>query len=352
MPSESTRTGAGPSWPLRVVLGLCVTALVVVGFQLKDGHRSPAATPTTTTHVTPSTTATPPTRKNGTASTTTTRPTTPLTNLPPPVVNMTAFKPPGAGCRFATGAPIPSGTSDNTTTSDATASTTTTAPRVTAIGRCTVLEIGDSLGNDLGWGIARELGHDHALRLVQADKSSSGLLTPWFYDWAQKEKVLLAQYKPQLVIITFGANDEQNLKVDGQVLAFGSAPWVKAYTGIVTKMATAATKSGAYVLWIGMPIMQPNGYRQGMVLLNSVFEKVSTTVPGMTFLPTWELFANSKGQFTDAARVNNIPSLLREPDGIHFSYVGENVFATYVTRSIGNVYHVQLSPEAAMYIDR
>jgi hypothetical protein len=223
---------------------------------------------------------------------------------------------------------------------------------VTAVGRCTVLEIGDSLGNDLGWGMARQLGHDHALRLVQADKSSSGLLTPWFYDWAKKEKVLLAQYKPQLVIITFGANDEQNLKVNGQVLAFGSAPWVKAYTGIVTKMASAATKTGAYVLWIGMPIMQPNGYRQGMVLINSVFANVSAAVPGMTFLPTWALFANSKGQFAEAARVNNIPSLLREPDGIHFSYVGENVFATYVTRSIGSVYHVQITPEAAMYIDR
>jgi len=62
-----------------------------------------------------------------------------------------------------------------------------------------------------------------------------------------------------------------------------------------TKMASAATKSGAYVMWVGMPIMQPNGYRQGMVLINSVFAQVATTVPGMTFVPTWDLFANSKG---------------------------------------------------------
>jgi lysophospholipase L1-like esterase len=357
MPTESTRAGAGPSWPLRVGLGLCVTALVIVGFQLKDAHRSPAATPTTTLRTTPTTTtASGPTTTNGASSTTTpttqpSPPSPPVTNLPPPYVNMAAFKPPGAGCRFSTGAPNPS-TSDDTTTTNAT-STTTTVPAVTAIGRCTVLEIGDSLGNDLGWGMARQLGHDHAVRLVQADKSSSGLLTPWFYDWAKKEKVLLAQYKPQLVIITFGANDEQNLKApNGDVLAFGSAPWVTAYTGIVTKMATAATKTGAYVLWIGMPIMQPNGYRQGMVLINSVFAKVATTVPGMTFLPTWDLFANAKGQFVDAERVNNIPSLLREADGIHFSYVGENVFATFVTRSIGDVFHVQITPEAAMYVDR
>ena len=69
------------------------------------------------------------------------------------------------------------------------------------------------------------------------------------------------------------------------------------------------------------------------MLINSVFAKVATTVPGMTFLPTWDLFANAQGQFEDAARVNNIPSLLREADGIHFSYVGENVISTFVTTS-------------------
>jgi hypothetical protein len=125
-----------------------------------------------------------------------------------------------------------------------------------------------------------------------------------------------------------------------------------AYTDLVTRIATAATGTGAYVLWVGLPIMQPNSYRQGMVLINSVFAKVAATVAGMTFLSTWELFANSRGQFEEAARVNNIPSLLREADGIHLSYVGENVMATYVTRTIGDVYHVRVAPEAAMYIDR
>jgi uncharacterized protein len=352
MPIESTRQGAGPGWPLRVVLGLCVSALIIVGFQLKGDHRSPAAEATTTLHTTTSSPPSGPTTTVGspTSTTATTQPPGSSKKLPPPIINMAAFKPPGAGCRFSTGAPIPN-SSPNSSTTIAT-STTTLVPTLSAIGRCTVLEIGDSLGNDLGWGLARQLGHNHEVRLVQADKSSSGLLTPWFYDWPQKEKVLLAQYKPQLVVITFGANDEQNLRVNGQVLAFGSAPWVKAYTNIVTKMANTATKSGAYVLWVGLPIMQPNGYRQGMVLINSVFAKVATVTPGMTFLPTWNLFANARGQFEDAARVNNIPSLLREADGIHFSYVGENVLSTYVTRAIGDVYHVQIAPEAGMYIDR
>jgi lysophospholipase L1-like esterase len=345
MPIESTRKGAGPSWTLRVALGLCVSALVIAGFALKSHHHSPSASATTTQPTTASTTNRGSTTSVATDPSTTTPPppVKALTNLPPPVINMSAFRPPGAGCRFATGAPIPGRPSGDTTT---------TVPAISAMGRCTVLEIGDSLGNDLGWGLARELGHDPAVRLVQADKSSSGLLTPWFYNWPQKERVLLSQYKPQLVIITFGANDEQNLKVNGQVLAFGSAPWVVAYSNIVKQMAGAATKTGAYVLWVGMPIMQPNSYRQGMVLINSVFARVTTSVPGMTFLPTWDLFANAEGQFAESARVNDVPSLLREPDGIHFSYVGENVIATYVTRAIGTVFHVHIAPEAVMNIER
>lgn len=215
-----------------------------------------------------------------------------------------------------------------------------------------MLEIGDSLGNDLGWGLAREIGNDRVLRLVQADKSSSGLATPWFYNWPAKEKVLLAQYHPQLVIATFGGNDEQNIRVDGHVVAFGSAPWIAAYTKIVTGLATAATKSGAYVLWVGMPIMQPNTYRANMVLINSVFLKVAQSVPGMAFLPTWDLFANVHGQYANAALVNRIPSVLRSTDGIHFSLVGENVIATYVTHELGLVYHVLVAPTSPMFIDR
>jgi len=173
MPNESTRVGAGPSWPLRVVLGLCVTALIIVGFQLKDTHRSPAATATTTVRTTPTTTPSGPTTTGASSPTTTptTQPTSPpVTNLPPPYVNMAAFKPPGAGCRFSTGAPIPATSDDATSTDATTTTTTTTTPTVSAMGHCTVLEIGDSLGNDLGWGMARQPGHDHAVRLVQAVK--------------------------------------------------------------------------------------------------------------------------------------------------------------------------------------
>jgi len=356
MANDLNRGDAAPSWSLRVILGLCVTALVVVGFQLKYDPPSHSATSSTTTSLAPATTTTQPTSGPTTTtsitSTTTTQPPGNIAPLPSPVVNDAAFAPPGRGCHFNTGTSSTTTTTTPATTTPTGATSSLRGIPTTVSGRCTVLEIGDSLGNDLGWGIAREIGNDRVLTLVQADKSSSGLTTPWFYNWPAKEKVLLAQYHPQLVIATFGGNDEQNLRVNGHVVAFGSAPWVAAYTKIVQGIATAATKSGAYVLWVGMPIMGPNTYRANMVPINAVYLKVAQTVPGVAFLPTWDLFANAQGQFANSARVNHVPSVLRSSDGIHFSLIGENVFATYVTHELGLVYHVLVTPASPMFIDR
>jgi hypothetical protein len=333
MANDLKRGGSEPSWPLRVVLGLVVTALVVVGFELRfqpASHSAATTTPTapaTTTSTVPTST---PTTTTSIATTTTTQTSGNIAPLPSPDINNASFPQPGRGCHFNLAASAPT----------------------TVSGRCTVLEIGDSLGNDLGWGLARELGTDHVLHLVQADKSASGLTTPWFFNWPAKEKVLLAQYHPQLVIAMFGGNDEQNLRVNGHVVAYGSAPWISAYKKIVTGIATAATQSGAYVLWVGMPIMAPASYRQQMLLINSVFLKVEQSVPGMAFLPTWDLFANAQGQFANAAPVNRVPSVLRSSDGIHFSYVGENVIATYVAHELAQVLHVQVAPSSPMFIDR
>ncbi len=340
MAKTATIEREGPAWFLRVVLGLCVSALIIVGFELSDAHHASIASPTTVASVTTVPTTVPTTTPISSPTTTgapiTTAPATPAQiNQPAPLVNLATFRPPGSGCRVnagASGAP-------------------STPLKARPPGHCTILEVGDSLGNDLGWGLARELGHDNQVTLVQGDKSSSGLTTPWFYNWPAKEATLIRQYHPQLVVIMFGANDEQNLRVDGHVVAFASAPWISAYTKIVQQIASTATKAGAYVLWVGMPIMGPNGYRQNMVTVNSVFAAVEATTPGMTYLPTWDLFANTRHQYQDNARVNNVPSVLRATDGIHFSYVGENVIATYVTKSIGAVYHVVVPPEAPMYID-
>ncbi|MGH9020499.1 MAG: hypothetical protein ACRDV0_05710, partial [Acidimicrobiales bacterium] len=217
-PSPPRRPSTSP-WRLRATLALALVTLIAVGLTLRQHERGAEAGSTTTTTAT--TTTTPTVTTSTTAGVTTTTVGSVTTTTAPshgtgPVVNVGSIDETARGCGFVArraGQPI----------------TTTTVRHVTGLGHCTVLEIGDSLGNDLGWGLNRELESTPGLRLIQEDISSTGLCATWFYSWPHHLALDLARYHPNLVLVFIGANDEQGLRVHGASAVFSSSAWDHAY---------------------------------------------------------------------------------------------------------------------------
>lgn len=238
-------------------------------------------------------------------------------------------------------------TSLGTTTSSTTSTTTTTIPQTLILPKnkhLTILEIGDSLGTDLGGGLGLQLEKSHNVTLIQKSKSETGLTNGWFYNWPLHLRQFIAQYHPQLLIVFLGGNDEQGMVVNGHAAAFNTLPWREQYQKNIAKVMNEATSKHCSVLWVGMPIMNPNGYRQGIQVINSLFQKVALTKANVTFLPTWDFMANAKGQFQFSARVNGVVQVLRSSDGIHPTSIGQNVIATYVVQQIRAIYHFPVLP--------
>jgi len=186
--------------------------------------------------------------------------------------------------------------------------------------------------------------------LVQRDKSSTGLTNSWFYDWPTHLRTYLHEFHPHLVLICIGGNDARNLSANGHVVTFGTREWTALYDRMIRQIATEDYQAGARTLWVGLPIMQPPYYRHAMALLNSRFASVTSSIPGASYLATWSLFADSTGHFRHAGYVNHSWQVLRSPDGIHLSSVGENVFSTFVDRQIGAIYHVVIHPASPSVI--
>lgn len=246
----------------------------------------------------------------------------------------------GSGCGLSLSGRVQPESNGHTRSGNSPSATSaSTAP----VGSCTVLEIGDSLGNDLGWGLSRHLAAKSGLNLVQLDKSSTGLSDVAFYDWPAQLASDLRQVHPKLVVVCLGGNDQQGIQLSGSAVQFPTAAWKSAYVARVRQLTREAVLSGAYVLWIGLPIMQPSSYSQGMQTLNALFQKGSTSEPNATFLSTWALFSNPEGAFQSNAEVNHVQTTVRQPDGIHLSFAGEDIIATYVIREMARIYHVRLT---------
>lgn len=298
MSVDGPATPRRAQWPLRVGLGLAITALLVVGDRLDSpNHAGPTGAATTTLVTTT-------TSRSGTTTATTTVSTTVPTSpaVDHPVTDKSPFTPVGRGCGL------------RLTSESASTSTATTGPRPT-LGHCNVLEIGDSLGNDLGWGLARQYETTPGMRLIQLDKSSTGLAAGWFYNWPFHIKQDLDRYHPNLMIVFLGGNDEQAIAVNGVSQAFGSAGWAKAYQSRVRDIASRASHAGCMVLWVGLPIMEPAGYNRGANFLNAQYRAVMTTVPGATFLPTWRLLATPRGRSARAPWSTASPRRCARPTG-------------------------------------
>jgi hypothetical protein len=293
--SDSPAPAERRRWPLRVGLGLALVALVVVGVRVdQSGSPSTTASATSTTATSSATTS---------RGTPTTAPTTtsaaPVTPADRPVVNAGSLNQAARGCGMhVTSPPAPTTTSSSATTTAPSA--TTTVRRVIGVGRCTVLEIGDSLGNDLGWGLAREIIAPNGLRLVQMDQSATGLTASWYYNWPHHLRQYLARYHPNLLIVCLGGNDEQALAIKGVSQDFSSPKWASVYRARIRQIVAMATHAGSYVLWVGLPIMEPAGYNRGVNFLNAQYRAVVPSVPGGAFQPVWRLFANAQASSAPA----------------------------------------------------
>jgi hypothetical protein len=210
----------------------------------------------------------------------------------------------------------------------------------------TVLDVGDSIGKDLGIGLADELGNVHGVQLLQNSVGDTGLANLGYYNWLAELPVQVAKYRPQVIVIMLGGNDAQSFQAGNQVVDFGTAAWHRIYPQRVGQLMSEATKGGAQVIWVGLPIMGPTSGLSNTSIQaeNAVFASEAKLHPGVTYLSSWKLFENASGQYaTYLTEPGGNVVEVRDPDEVHFDPPGgTDLIGSFVVKKMEALWHIKL----------
>jgi lysophospholipase L1-like esterase len=182
---------------------------------------------------------------------------------------------------------------------------------------------GDSMAGQFGRPLAALAEETSPIETRVDYHVSSGLSRPEYFDWPQRLIDMVVESGAEAVVFLVGGNDAQDVKWEGRVLHVDSRAWLDLYRLRVAEAMEIATAGGRRVYWVGQPIMKDDTYRERMAMLNRVYEEVAATHDGVTYIDTWEMFADEDGEY--AAYLHDASGdrvRMRQGDGIHLTRAG------------------------------
>jgi hypothetical protein len=243
----------------------------------------------------------------------------------------------------ATTTTIRSGHSTTTTTTPVRG--LTAIPQPTRLRPITILDVGDSIGEDLGIGLANELGNTPSVHLIQQAVGDTGLANLGFFNWIAQLPVEIKKYHPQVVVMMLGGNDAQPFQSDNTIVQPGTALWRQIYSARVAAVIKDATTAHVHIVWVGLPIMGPTSGlpNADMQAENAAFAAQAAANPGATFIPTWKLFENAAGQYSTYLTIAGGLVQVRDPDEVHIDPPGgTNLIGAYVISRLEALWRISL----------
>jgi uncharacterized protein len=193
--------------------------------------------------------------------------------------------------------------------------------------------VGDSLAAGVGF-YAERVFKPFFTDVAKQGRISTGLARPDYYNWPSALKQIGEQFRPDIVIVMVGENDNQSLlDTNGRLeTEIGTGEWPPAYEERVERFATIATRAGSHVVWVGLPVERDESRWVFIERQNAIYEAVADRLPNVTFLDSWELFSKPDGGYTAYFRDGDRVELVREGDGVHFTGTGYTILMEHAAR--------------------
>ena len=134
-------------------------------------------------------------------------------------------------------------------------------------------------------------------RRRRATRASANLA---YYDWAANLSGELRQYHPAVVVAGFGGNHRQPFLAGGRAATPGTAFWRAQYSARVAVVVAEARAAGVVLPGSVCRSWDPPPASPTMApTLNSVYQQVTASYPGSTYVSLYQLFEDATGGYSE-----------------------------------------------------
>lgn len=200
------------------------------------------------------------------------------------------------------------------------------------------LVVGDFMATALAKGLAEAYRENANVVVIDASSGSSGLVRTDYFDWAGKIGGIVAEQKPDAILVMIGGNDRQTINTDAGAIAPGSDAWRAAYRARVAAFADALKATGEPVLWGGLVPVEPSVMSSDYSAFNGIVrDQVETK--GLRYVDMWNGFADEDGKYVAfGPDVRGQSVQLRADDGLNFTRAGQRKLAFFVEQELNDIF--------------
>jgi hypothetical protein len=259
-----------------------------------------------------------------------------------------------------------------------------------------IVVMGDAMADWLAYGLEDAFSDLPEIAIIRRNKIHSGLLRyegKGDLDWWHVARDILAQEKPNYVIMMIGVGDRQNIsardiakeadknkkkaqddqKKDDQnksktdqaagdqktpdegdqppiiapepqqgknangTIEFRSDQWAEIYSKRIDETIAALKSKGVPVFWVGLPSIKGAKSTADAVYLNDLY-RARAERAGAIYIDVWDGFVDEGGKFTTyGPDYEGQNRRLRSADGVFFTKAGARKLAHYVERELRRV---------------
>jgi hypothetical protein len=168
---------------------------------------------------------------------------------------------------------------------------------------------------------------------------STGLARPDLYNWYTRFNQLVAHGRPQVAVLSFGADDAHDYMTgipEGHTVGpFGSPSWIAEYRRRVEGVTRELNAAGIRTVWLGLPIPAGPGFARSFPVMNTILRSVAKEHPTLSsYVDTWHLLDSAHGTYTPYLRVHGKLTLMRLPDGVHYTEAAGDLIAAAVLQQL------------------